>query len=76
MSSEPLKKHPGCNGNVKRVVSGGTGLIFKGSGFYLTDYKNNAGKDKKNINETKKTDNGSDNSKKKKTKNKVAKPKE
>ena len=76
MSSEPLKKHPGCNGNVKRVVSGGTGLIFKGSGFYLTDYKNNTGKDKKNIKETKKTDNGRDNSKKKKTKNKVAKPKE
>ena len=39
MSSEPLKNHPECNGNVKRIVSGGTGLIFKGSGFYLTDYK-------------------------------------
>tara|TARA_A100001011_G_scaffold43553_1_gene40931 strand:- start:966 stop:1196 length:231 start_codon:yes stop_codon:yes gene_type:complete len=76
MSSEPLKKHPGCNGNVKRLVSGGTGLIFKGSGFYLTDYKNNSGKDKKNKNETKKTDNGSGNSKKKKEKNKIAKPKD
>tara|TARA_B100001179_G_scaffold221729_1_gene197433 strand:- start:587 stop:739 length:153 start_codon:yes stop_codon:yes gene_type:complete len=25
---------------VRRLVSGGSGLIFKGSGFYLTDYKN------------------------------------
>ena len=76
MSSEPLKKHPGCSGNVKRVVSGGAGLIFKGSGFYLTDYKNNSSKDKKNKNEIKKTDTGTDNSKKKKTKNKIAKPKD
>ncbi len=29
-----------CDGNIKRVITGGTGLIFKGSGFYLTDYKN------------------------------------
>lgn len=27
-------------GEVKRVVSGNVGLVFKGSGFYLTDYKN------------------------------------
>lgn len=54
MSSLPLDKHQGCkeNGsNVERVISGGTGLIFKGSGFYLTDYKNKKDKtssDKKN----------------------------
>ena len=43
MTSPALKKHPGCKHNdssVKRIVSGGSGLIFKGSGFYLTDYKN------------------------------------
>jgi putative FmdB family regulatory protein len=47
MSSPPLKKHPECKktgANVERVISGGTGLIFKGSGFYLTDYKNSDGK--------------------------------
>ena len=41
MSSDPLKQRPGCKMdkcNVIRVISGGTGLIFKGSGFYLTDY--------------------------------------
>jgi putative FmdB family regulatory protein len=26
-------------GDVKRVISGGAGLIFKGSGFYATDYR-------------------------------------
>lgn len=44
MNSAPLTQKPDCEQaycNLKRVVSGGTGLIFKGSGFYLTDYKNN-----------------------------------
>ena len=43
MSSPALKTHPDCkkeNSIVNRLVSGGSGLIFKGSGFYLTDYKN------------------------------------
>ena len=35
------------NCNVERIISGGTGLIFKGSGFYLTDYKNKKGNSKK-----------------------------
>ena len=38
MSDSHLKKCPECNGPVRRLVSGGSGLIFKGSGFYLTDY--------------------------------------
>jgi len=40
ISAEPLTECPECKGNVSRVIHGGTGLIFKGSGFYLTDYKN------------------------------------
>ena len=43
MSSPALSERPDCDKkgcNVLRVISGGTGLIFKGSGFYLTDYKN------------------------------------
>ena len=42
MSSSPLKRREGCEDKsckIVRVISGGTGLIFKGSGFYLTDYK-------------------------------------
>jgi len=41
MSDAPKKKCPDCkNNSLRRVISGGTGLIFKGSGYYLTDYKN------------------------------------
>ena len=41
MSSEPLKTCPKCGKDrVVRKISGGTGLIFKGSGFYITDYTN------------------------------------
>ena len=40
MFDEPLRICPKCNSAVKRVISGGSGLIFKGSGFYITDYKN------------------------------------
>lgn len=31
---------PVCAGHARRVISAGAGLIFKGSGFYVTDYKN------------------------------------
>ena len=40
IASEPLTVCPKCNEDVKRKISGGTGLIFRGSGFYITDYKN------------------------------------
>jgi putative FmdB family regulatory protein len=40
IASEPIEHCPKCNGKVQRKISGGTGLIFKGSGFYITDYKN------------------------------------
>jgi putative FmdB family regulatory protein len=32
-------KKPWGKGKVKRAMSGGAGLIFKGSGFYITDYR-------------------------------------
>ncbi|HFB67772.1 MAG TPA: zinc ribbon domain-containing protein [Calditrichae bacterium] len=38
ISDDPLTECPECGGEVVRLISGGTGLIFKGSGFYLTDY--------------------------------------
>ena len=40
MKDEPLKNCPDCNGKVKRLIGAGAGTIFKGSGFYHTDYKN------------------------------------
>jgi len=39
MSEEPLKTCPKCGGKVRRLIGGGTGIIFKGSGFYVTDSK-------------------------------------
>jgi putative FmdB family regulatory protein len=48
MRDEPLKKCPACKKSaLKRLVGGGAGLIFKGSGFYITDYKNKSGGAKK-----------------------------
>ena len=59
MSSRSLTKRPDCekkNCNVTRVISGGSGLIFKGSGFYLTDYKDRPKADKKEKGTKKKDD--------------------
>ena len=40
MKDEPLTTCPACKKrSVKRKVGGGAGLIFKGSGFYITDFK-------------------------------------
>ena len=40
MSADPITGCPKCKKNsLRRIISGGTGLIFKGSGYYLTDYK-------------------------------------
>jgi putative FmdB family regulatory protein len=41
MKDGPLKKCPSCGRlTLRRKISGGGGLIFKGTGFYVTDYKN------------------------------------
>jgi len=38
MSDEPLNTCPQCGGAVKRLIGTGSGIIFKGSGFYSNDY--------------------------------------
>jgi putative FmdB family regulatory protein len=43
MSAAPIKKCPECGrSKVKRLLGTGAGLIFKGSGFYITDYRSDA----------------------------------
>ena len=39
MKEEPVKDCPKCKGPVVRLMGTGGGIIFKGSGFYETDYK-------------------------------------
>tara|TARA_X000001036_G_scaffold212615_1_gene199428 strand:+ start:1729 stop:1986 length:258 start_codon:yes stop_codon:yes gene_type:complete len=40
MSDSALEDCDNCGNKkvLKRLISGGTGMVFKGSGFYLTDY--------------------------------------
>jgi len=44
MTSEPIKncKKEDCDGSVQRLFSSGAGFIFKGSGFYATDYRSDS----------------------------------
>ena len=39
MTEKPLSRCPVCKSAVRRVINGGIGVIFKGSGFYSTDNK-------------------------------------
>ena len=38
ISARPKSRCPQCGARATRVISGGAGLIFKGTGFYITDY--------------------------------------
>ncbi len=44
MSEKPLKTHHVCGSKVTKLLSAGT-FAFKGSGFYVTDYKKNGKSD-------------------------------
>ena len=46
ITAAPIKKCPECGKNkVRRLIGTGAGLIFKGSGFYITDYRSEGYKD-------------------------------
>ncbi len=42
ITEEPLKRCPKCRGKVKRLLGTGAGIIFRGSGFYETDYRSDS----------------------------------
>jgi putative FmdB family regulatory protein len=42
MSDEPVAECPSCGAAAERRLSGGAGLLFKGSGFYITDYRSDS----------------------------------
>jgi putative FmdB family regulatory protein len=39
MTEARLTECPECQGTVRRLIGAGAGIIFKGSGFYCTDYR-------------------------------------
>lgn len=63
MTEKHLSNCPECGGKVKRLIGAGAGPIFKGSGFYQTDYKNSS--NNSNQKSDKKTSAGTETSKKK-----------
>jgi putative FmdB family regulatory protein len=57
ITSGPIRKCPKCGKNkVRRLISTGAGLIFKGSGFYITDYRSESYKEKAKSESGEKTD--------------------
>ena len=39
MSDEPVDTCPTCGAEAQRLLSAGAGILFKGDGFYITDYR-------------------------------------
>lgn len=76
ITEDPITVCPACKGHTRRVISGGAGLLFKGSGFYITDYRSAAYKSqasKESSSST--TSDSSSSSKPKETKSDSSKPK-
>ncbi|MBI4577633.1 MAG: zinc ribbon domain-containing protein [Planctomycetes bacterium] len=39
ITAAPVRRCPECGKRVRRLIGAGSGLIFRGSGFYITDYR-------------------------------------
>ncbi len=46
ITAKPITKCPKCGGKTRRLIGGGSGILFKGSGFYQTDYRSDSYKKK------------------------------
>lgn len=42
MSDDPVASCPECGKEAERILSGGGGFLFKGEGFYITDYRSDS----------------------------------
>ena len=69
MTQKPRVKCPKCGGRAKKLIGTGAGIIFKGEGFYATDYRSPAYKQA----QKKETESGTDISAEKKDKEKTEK---
>ncbi len=54
MTDEPIKECIECGGEVKRLIGSGLTPVFKGSGFYETDYKSKSNSTSKSLKNTNK----------------------
>lgn len=59
MSEPPIERCPTCGAPAERLLSAGAGLLFKGSGFYITDYGKDGKKDQRKAAESNKGEGGS-----------------
>jgi len=50
ITAAPIEICPKCSGNVKRLIGSGLGVVFKGTGFYETDFKNKKSEKKESCN--------------------------
>ena len=55
MTDEHLKNCPKCKGKVRRLVGTGSGVIYKGSGFYTTEYRSDSYKKREKEDQAKTT---------------------
>ena len=47
ITAKPLTQCPKCKGRLQRLMSLGSGFLFKGGGFYITDYRSKSYQDAK-----------------------------
>ncbi len=55
MKEDPHEICPECKGKVVRIIGLGGGIVFKGKGFYVTDYRKAESNSPQNTNETNKS---------------------
>ena len=60
ISDPPEAECPECGEKAERIISGGAGLLFKGSGFYITDYRSDSYKKAEKQEKPKPAEGGSD----------------
>ncbi len=67
ITEDPLAECPTTGQKVKRLISGESGLVFKGSGFYVTDYVRKSGEPSSESSKSEKTEGKKGTSNEKKT---------
>ncbi len=56
ITAKPLRTCSKCGGRIKRLLGRGSGFLFKGSGFYITDYRSKSYQDAKQKDQSRQAD--------------------